>query len=500
MALSREVTRVMSSLLDTIMAFAKARVIILGDVMLDRFVFGDVGRISPEAPIPVIRASGRESMLGGAGNVARNIISLGGSATLIGALGDDAAGADLMAAAGREERLKLILVRDSERSTTVKTRFVSQGQQLLRVDEETPVAISGSTAESLAASLEEELEGAKVLVCSDYAKGVITSDMAVRAIRSARARGTTIIVDPKGRDFRRYAGATIVTPNAYEASQATGIACDDDAGVSRAARTIAECVDCAAVVVTRGAKGMSVLSFLRGKEEIVHLPTDAREVRDVSGAGDTVIAALALALAVGAPLETAARLANLAAGIAVGKVGTAAVEATELARAIQVADLLSDRTKLVTLDAAASMARSWHLQGRTVAFTNGCFDLIHPGHVRLLERAKAEGDKLIVALNSDESVKRLKGPSRPIQNELARATVMASIGVVDLVTIFSEDTPIRALELIQPDVLVKGADYTEAQVVGADLVRARGGRIVLVDLEAGHSTSNTVQRVVQGTG
>lgn len=488
----------MSTLLEAIFSFVDARIAVLGDVMLDRFVFGEVNRISPEAPIPVIRVLREESMLGGAGNVACNIVRMGGRATLIGAIGKDGAGETVLMAAAREYGLVSALVQDAERRTMVKTRFVSQGQQLLRVDEESPSDVQGELADKLLSALDVALGEAKVLVCSDYAKGVLTDETVARAIRHAREQGAVVIVDPKSRNFGRYAGATIITPNAQEAAQATGIPCDDDAGIARAARAIAEMVECKAVIITRGSRGMSILSLAGGNEEIVHLPTEAKEVHDVSGAGDTVVAILALALAVDLPLATAARLANLAAAIAVSKVGTAPVETAELTRAVQLADILAGNAKVVNLQEAAAVARSWRLQGRRIVFTNGCFDLLHPGHIRLLERARAEGDRLIVALNSDGSVRRLKGPSRPVQNEAARTVVMASIGVVDLVTVFSEDTPLAAIEAIQPDVLVKGADYTEEQVVGGDVVRARGGRVVLVELEKGHSTTGTVQRASLG--
>jgi D-beta-D-heptose 7-phosphate kinase/D-beta-D-heptose 1-phosphate adenosyltransferase len=488
----------MSAQLDMIFSFPKARIAVLGDVMLDRFVFGEVDRISPEAPIPVIRVAREESMLGGAGNVAANIVHMGGQATLIAALGADAAAASVLAAAAREQGLSTSLIQDGEVQTIIKTRFISQGQQLLRVDEERPREVTGVPAEKLAAALEAALPQSNVLICSDYAKGVLTKEMLGRAILMARAAGVMVIVDPKGRDFSRYAGATIITPNAREAAHATGIPCDTDDNVARAAQAITEVVGCNTVLVTRGAQGMTLLSRQDGSASTVHLPTETRAVHDVSGAGDTVVAALALALAVGTTVTDAALLANLAAGIAVGKVGTAPVEAAELARAIQVSDFLAANAKTVDLDAAAAIARSWRLQGQRVVFTNGCFDLLHPGHVHLLERARAEGDKLIVALNSDESVRRLKGPTRPLQNQAARATVMASVGVVDLVTIFTEETPVRAIEAIQPDVLVKGADYAESQVVGGDLVRGRGGRVVLVPLESGHSTTSTVQRAAAG--
>ena len=488
----------MSSLLDTLLSFSKSHVVVLGDVMLDRFVFGDVGRISPEAPIPVMRVSREESMLGGAGNVARNVVRMGGTTVLVSALGDDETASAVISAAAREPRLTSLFERDPDRRTIIKTRFVSQGQQLLRVDEETPLDVNRDIAKRFLTSLQRELKPGSVLVCSDYAKGVLTDQTVGEAIKIARERGMMVVVDPKGRDYRRYSGCTVITPNAHEAAQATGIACEEDEGVVSAARAIAKVVNSPAVVITRGAKGMTILSHMSRAEEIMHLTTQAREIHDVSGAGDTVIAAIAMALATGASLETAARLANFAAGVAVGKVGTAAVETTELMRAVQVSEWLGGNAKVVSTDVAATIAESWRSEGKKVVFTNGCFDLLHPGHIRLLERAKAQGDRLIVALNSDESVSRLKGPSRPIQSETARATVMASIGVVDIVTVFGEDTPMSLIEAIRPDVLVKGADYTADQVVGADVVGSYGGRVVLVDIEPGHSTTGSVRRAMAG--
>jgi D-beta-D-heptose 7-phosphate kinase/D-beta-D-heptose 1-phosphate adenosyltransferase len=483
---------------EAVPTFSNARIAILGDVMLDRFVTGEVSRISPEAPIPVLRVANENSMLGGAGNVACNIVRLGGHAMLIGALGDDEAARAVEAAVACELRLSSALIREAGRRTVMKTRFAAQGQQLLRVDEESVRDIDDTSTERILSLLESVLNGMHVLVCSDYAKGVLTRSIVSRAINMARAKGVPVIVDPKARDLRRYAGATVITPNAHEAALATTIPCDDDKGVVEAARKIADLVGCKTVIVTRGAQGMTILSRLDGRDDVAHLPTEARAVHDVSGAGDTVTAVIALGLAVGVPLEDAGRLANIAAGIAVVKVGTCPVEATELANAVQVSGPMREKAKIVPLAAAAAAARTWQSQRQRVILTNGCFDVLHPGHVRLLEMARLHGDKLVVALNSDDSVRRLKGPMRPIQTESARATVMASIGLVDLVTIFNDDVPLAAIEAIRPDVLVKGADYAEDQIVGADFVRAYGGRVVLVPLEAGHSTTRVIARSVSG--
>ncbi len=478
---------------EIISAFVSVRVVVLGDVMLDRFVFGDVQRVSPEAPIPIFRFRHDDQALGGAGNVARNVARMGGHATLIGVIGKDTTGAALVAAASREAGLTASFAVDASRRTTLKTRFVAQGQQLLRVDEEASDSVAPAVSQDLRRRIEAAGE-ANALILSDYAKGVLTEESIAAALSAARLSGAIVVVDPKARDLRRYAGATAITPNALEASQATGIDCENDEGAARAGRAIAAMTGCSAVVITRGARGMTVLGDAQGTGFIVHLPTEVRQVYDVSGAGDTVVAALALALSAGAPIEKAAQIANLAAGVAVGKIGTAAVEAAELRRAINASAVLAHDAKIVDLETAAGIARSWRLQDQRVVLTNGCFDLLHPGHTTLLQKAKAMGDKLIVAMNSDESIKRLKGPGRPVQNEAARAVVMASIVPVDLVVIFPEDTPLRAIEAIRPNVLVKGADYAIEDVVGRDIVEAYGGRVALVPLEKGYSTSSAIRK------
>jgi D-beta-D-heptose 7-phosphate kinase / D-beta-D-heptose 1-phosphate adenosyltransferase len=486
------------SMTEIISSFWRARVAVFGDVMLDRFVFGEVLRISPEAPIPILRVRREQEMLGGAGNVARNVAMMGGYATLLAALGYDSAGSIIDDLVARQPRLATMLVREKSRTTPVKTRFVAHGQHLLRVDQELAIPIRRSTEQKLLSALASVVAAANTLIVSDYAKGGLTDAMVSQVISAAHARGVSVIVDSKADNFKRYAGATVITPNAQEAARATGIDCDDDDGVRRASSALLALVGCRAVVVTRGAKGMAVLFEALGKNRIVYLPAQAREVYDVSGAGDTVVAALTLALSVGASYEEAARLANMAGGIAVAKLGTAAVKAQELARSVSISKLICENKKIADLETAAAVARSWRSHGRRVIFTNGCFDLLHLGHIRLLHRAKAEGDKLIVALNCDRSVRRLKGPNRPIQKEAARAAVMASIGVVDLVVIFTEDTPLRAIEAIRPDVLVKGSDYAEEQVIGGDFVRAVGGRVVLVPLEEGQSTTFAIQRAAVG--
>ncbi len=469
---------------------ADGRVVVLGDVMLDRYVAGEVRRISPEAPIPVLRRSDSYAVLGGAANVARNVASLGGRAVLVGAVGEDAAAADIERLAAASDGVETALVRLAGWPTTVKTRFVSHGQQLLRLDEERelPAACAGA----LIASFRTALDGAAVVVLSDYAKGVLSDPVLEQAIRLARARGVPVIADPKRATFSAYRGVTILTPNQAEAARATGIEGADDHSVAEAGRIALDQAGAEAALVTRSDRG---LTLVRLREAPLHLPTRAQAVADVSGAGDTLVAAFSLALAAGAALPDAAVLANAAAGIVVGKPGTATVTAAELAAALRHEQIQSLDGKIAGWAEARARVAGWRQAGLRVGFTNGCFDLIHPGHVRLLAAARAGCDRLVVALNSDASVRRLKGPGRPVQTEAARALVMAGMASADLVVLFDQDTPEALISQLLPDVLFKGADYTMEQVVGADIVRAHGGTVRLIPLQAGHSTSAIVGRM-----
>jgi len=472
--------------------FHGARILVLGDLMLDRFIYGTVERISPEAPIPVLNVERSKDMPGGAANVARNVAALGARATLIGVCGDDPAAADLAAQLAVSPTIEAHLITDPSRPTSVKTRYVADGQQVMRADRESrePLgsAAEGRVLEVFAATLAD----ANVIVLSDYAKGVLSESLTRAAIDMAQRAGKILLVDPKSRSFARYRGATILTPNRLELQQASGLDCTSDGNVVRAARAVLADGVCSHLVVTRGKDGMTIV----GRDEsVTHLPTTARQVFDVSGAGDTVVATLSLALAAGGDIAQAAALANVAAGIVVGKRGTATVTTGEMIASFPAADGRTDALKIFSLESALRLARDWRDQGLRIAFTNGCFDLLHPGHVSLLEQARRSADRLIVGLNSDLSIRRLKGPNRPVQSEVARATVLAAIKSVDAVVIFTEDTPLQLIERLDPDVLVKGADYTVAGVVGSDHVLARGGKVVLAELLAGHSTTATVDRV-----
>ncbi|GAB6052280.1 D-glycero-beta-D-manno-heptose-7-phosphate kinase [Magnetospira thiophila] len=473
-------------------ALTEARVLVVGDVMLDRYVHGGVARISPEAPIPVLNITRQEAMLGGAGNVARNLCALGASCRFVTALGDDSAAAEIRDLLTALDGLESDLVNAPQRLSGVKTRFMAQGQQMLRTDHETTAPLTAPVRQALIERVRVGLESCGVLVLSDYGKGVLAEGLAAELIAIAKAAGRLVLVDPKGHDYSLYRGADLLTPNRKELAEASRLPVDNDADILRAARHLIEDCDLGGILATRSQDGMSLVP---AHGDVVHLPAEAREVFDVSGAGDTVIATIAAGLAAGASLERAAALANAAAGIVVGKVGTAVTYASELSAVLHHQDLMDAEAKVLPRDPARDRVERWRRAGLKVGFTNGCFDLLHPGHVSLLQQARAACDRLVVGLNSDSSVQRLKGPTRPVQSEMARATVLASLAPVDMVVLFAEDTPQHLIETLRPDVLVKGADYSEDQVVGGTFVKSYGGRVLLARLEDGHSTTGTISRI-----
>ncbi len=471
--------------------FHSARVLVLGDVMLDRFVYGSVERISPEAPIPVVNVERVSDMPGGAANVARNVAAMGARATLLGVVGDDAWADDLRTQIAASPEITAELIVDATRPTTVKTRYVADGQQVMRADQESRAALDAGVERRLVAAFIRALDTAGVVVLSDYAKGVLSDSLARAVIDAATRANRIVVVDPKAKDFAKYRGAAVIKPNRFELQVASGLSCSTHEQVVAAARQVLARQVCGTLVVTRGRDGMSVIG---SDDTAVHLPTAARQVFDVSGAGDTAVAALALGLAAGGSVVDASTLANIAAGLAVGKRGTATVSTGEMIAALHPADTGDERQKLFSLESALHLVGRWRDQGLKIAFTNGCFDLLHPGHIALLDHARGTADRLIVGLNADSSVRRLKGPNRPVQSEVARATVLAAVKSVDAVVIFAEDEPLELIGRISPDVLVKGADYQIGQVVGAELVVSRGGKVVLAPIVPGHSTSGTVQR------
>lgn len=471
--------------------FRDRTILVVGDVMLDRYVYGMIGRISPEAPVPVIDHVGEQCMSGGAGNAALNVLTLGGRAVLVGVIGADAAGAELrriLAGHGMECVLREI----PGRPTGEKTRIVAQqNHQVARIDRESRVPLAGADEAALAAAVTEHAGRVDGILLADYAKGVLTAAVCRAAIEGARRRGIPVLVDPKGRDYARYRGARVVKPNVRELEEVAGRRLGSRDDMTAALRAMLADLDLAGVLLTRGGAGMTVLE--RGGEPL-HIPADAREVFDVTGAGDTVAAVTILALAAGRPLFEAACLANTAAGIAVSKAGTAPVAGGELQQAAA-ARAVAEEHKIMPRELLAGFVQRLKIEGRRVVFTNGCFDLLHYGHVRYLQAARRQGDALVVAINADATVRRLKGEGRPVIAERERAHLLASLQCVDAVTIFTEEKPLALLELLKPAVLVKGADYTRTGVVGHEIVEAYGGTIHLAPLEDGWSTTDIIARI-----
>jgi D-beta-D-heptose 7-phosphate kinase/D-beta-D-heptose 1-phosphate adenosyltransferase len=471
-------------------ALARSSLLVVGDAMLDVYVNGAVERVSPEAPVPVLRHSGDREVAGGAANVAANIARLGAAVRLIAPVGEDRE-AGRLAALLQGADVAFDAIVDSARPTSVKTRVMSGAHQLLRVDREHIQPIAPALEDAMLARIAAALPQAQALILSDYAKGALTDRVLRGAIETARASGALIFVDPKRRDFSAYAGATLITPNRGELAAATGRACDSDDDIEAAARNLINATG-AAILVTRSDKGMS---YIAEGAAPIHMPTKARQVFDVSGAGDTVIAAIACCRVNGLPIEQTMRIANLAAGVVVGKAGAATVSWEEL-RGAEDDELPSPMRKgaLVSREEAMAIRDHWRREGLAVGFTNGCFDLLHPGHIATLRYAARHCDRLIVGLNNDASTARLKGPARPIQNEQARAAVLGAIHCVDLVVLFEEDTPQGLIAALRPDALIKGADYADDEIVGADIVKAAGGRVLRAPLLDGLSTSGLIAR------
>jgi D-beta-D-heptose 7-phosphate kinase/D-beta-D-heptose 1-phosphate adenosyltransferase len=470
-------------------------ILCIGDLMLDEFIYGDVTRISPEAASPVIAVSREDLIIGGAGNVARNIASLGARCLFVGVVGDDPAGKTLKSALDSSQSgIASRLVVDRSRPTTRKLRFVSErhSTHLLRADWELAKPVGAKTEAALIKYALALLPRVDAVVLSDYAKGVLTTRLIGAVIERAKKLKKPVVVDPKGSDFSIYRGATVITPNRVELADATRQAVGTGAELAAAASALARAVGTKAVLVTLSEEGMML--HVRGATP-VHVPAYSVKVRDVSGAGDTVAAVLAVMLALGADFEAAMRAANAAASIVVGKRGTATVSAAELRARILPSATLAPEEKIVfdwrELDERLA---EWRSQDLRIGFTNGVFDLLHPGHLKVLAQARAACDRLVVGLNSDASVRRLKGNGRPIQGEHARAEVLAGLEAVDLVVVFEQDTPLELIRQVRPSVLVKGGDYRRDQVVGREVVEAQGGEVIVVDLVPGFSTTRIVAR------
>ncbi len=482
----------MSSLVQLVRDLRRPKILLLGDLILDHFVNGEVQRISPEAPIPVLDVQSEKFELGGVGNVAANVASMGGEAFCVGVMGDDIYAKILrsrLRAAGISDRYCLV---EKKRPTTLKTRHTSQVHQMLRVDRETRHALSGSLLQKIVRSVPALVRRSQLVILSDYGKGALAPELIQAVIRAARAQKKIVLVDPKGKDFSRYRGATLITPNRTEAEAVTGISIEDDAACVKAAKKLIQEFQFQVAVITLGKDGVF---FLTRKGEKKLIPTEARSVFDVTGAGDTVISQLGVFLANGTPLEDAIRLANIAAGIVVGKFGTATVSRKELLAHLDGGE--AGHKKILTdkdLDAVLTALRR---EGRRVVFTNGCFDLLHAGHVQYLAQARSYGDALIVGVNGDRSVRKMKGDPRPFVPLEDRLAVLAGLQSVDYVIPFAQDTPKKLIERVTPDVLVKGEDWKDQGVVGREWVESHGGKVVLAKLKPGRSTSGIVDRIAK---
>ena len=476
---------------------AHPNLLVVGDVILDRYVAGEVKRISPEAPIPVLNVDHAELRLGGAGNVAANLRAMGAAVSLVGVVGDDSWGSDLRALLEQTGIDATGLVTDKGRPTVRKTRLMSGVQQILRVDWEEKAAVEGDTAAALAAHASALVDGADAIVLSDYGKGVLGEAMCSHILGLAKERGLPVVVDPKGDDYSKYSGATLVSPNRREAELALGRSLEGDEALAAGARELSEANNIESIVITLGAGG---IHFCTSEGTEGRVATKARAVYDVTGAGDTVVAQLALHLATGVELSDAVELANEAAGIVVGRLGAATVTREELSEKVRAN--VPPRGKVMAPEHLDELLEEWRAEGKHIVFTNGCFDVLHRGHVEYLRFAKEQGDVLLVGINDDESVRRLKGEGRPLNALEDRLEVLAALEPVDAVVAFGEDTPKDLVERVSPNVLVKGEDWAEKGVVGREWVERHGGKVVLAPLIPGRSTSAILgkARETEGAG
>ena len=477
--------------------FRRLHVLVVGDVMIDRYIVGDVDRISPEAPVPVLRQGREYSSPGGAANVAMNLAGLGLKTTIAGFVGADGYAGELRNLL-RSAGVDATFLVESELPTIAKTRVVSRTQQLMRIDVESRDQYPSADCTTLKSRAVAAVADVDAVILSDYAKGSLSETLCQAVIRAARLKGIPVLADPKTRDLAKYSGATTICPNLHELSTATGVDPHRVEDLLQAGRDLLVNLHIDFLTVTMSDKGIRVLQ--RNGAEEYHSPARAREVFDVSGAGDTVIATLAAALAGGLKIESAVELANVAAGIVVAKVGTVPIAAHEIVSELTVSGGVNS-TEKVLLDRARAIARveEWRASGETIVFTNGCFDLLHIGHITLLEDCRRFGSKLVVAMNTDRSVSALKGPARPIVGENERTRVMGALASVDLVTLFDEETPLELIRAMKPDVLVKGGDYAVETVVGHEEVLAAGGRVEIVPTVEGFSTTNILKKMVEGS-
>lgn len=494
----REKLKKMNKMNDLIENFANSEILLVGDIMLDRFIYGQVERISPEGPIPILSINKENEMLGAAGNVLANMRALGAKVDIISVVGNDEAGEKVKSLISKTAVNTDHIICDEARPTILKTRYIAQNQQMLRVDHEKNYSVSKEIEKQILDKATRLISSKKILVLSDYGKGLLTDSLIKNLIALAVKNKVTVIVDPKGRDFTKYSGATIITPNRKELSEASGMSdIKTNEAIEDAAKKIIAQYKIKTVIATRSEDGMSVIT----NEKSLHISTQAREVYDVSGAGDTVVATIATALGAGADLSQAAHLANITGGLVVAKIGTAVIHAEELQSYLShneqgshfIAAILNDK-------AALEKINQWHAQGLKVGLTNGCFDILHYGHVNYLARAREKCDRLIVAVNKDVSVKILKGPTRPVNDEKARGSVIAALGSCDMVVYFGatkageDNTPCALIDDLKPDIYFKGGDYKLAELPETKIVMGYGGKVEIMPLYEGYSTSNIIEK------
>jgi len=485
-----------SNLEQIFIKMSDARVLVVGDLILDKYTWGNVGRISPEAPVQVVEVEREEVRLGGAGNVVNNLLSLGCQVALTSVVGADADGRELLSLLQQFGLDTSAIQQLKHRKTSCKTRILANNQQMLRVDRESIEPITAIEQDELYAKVVESLPHVNAVLISDYLKGVLVPELLERIIATCREQQLPVIIDPKGNDFSRYCGATALTPNRREAEIATGIAITDDESLLEAGGSLLHKLKLNAVVLTRSEAGMSLFT---NDGAINHFPTEAREVFDVSGAGDTVVATIGASLAVGMQLEDAVKLGNLAAGIVVGKLGTSTVTPDEILNLLLRQSGTTESKILSPAQLGLALA-PLRIAGKQIVFTNGCFDLLHAGHVKYLQHARQLGDLLVMGLNSDASIRRLKGEKRPLLEEAERAQILAALDCIDFLVVFDEDTPLELLQTVRPNILAKGGDYSADQVVGKELVESYGGRVELIQFVEGKSTTGIVEKIIQRYG
>ncbi len=466
-------------------------ILVAGDVMVDEYILGDVDRISPESPVPVLVVRDRLRRLGGAGNVVKNLVSMGGKVALFGTVGKDEAGRWFRECC-EELAVESFWLREHDtRPTTIKTRVVARNQQIVRVDQEQISSIPKDLETSFLGDVDSVVPQVKAVVVSDYGKGFLTQEILRALIRCAKVNRIPVLVDPKGMDYGKYRGATHITPNVREASVASGIEIRDKDSLVRAGRALLDQTEAEAIIITRGKDGITLVT----RTETTNFPVKPVEIIDVTGAGDTVIAALALSVANGFSLENSISVANLAASLVVSRFGAASVTVDEMVDAL---NNRADDSKEIRLEDLVPVLRTYRLQGKQIVFTNGCFDLFHSGHLKTLREASQFGDVLVVGVNSDKSIRMIKGEGRPILQQSDRVEMISALSFVDHVVVFDEETPLRLIEAIRPDYLVKGDDWEGREVVGGDIVTARGGQVKFVKLVKGISTTDLIDKIRGG--